>query len=277
MALCSLGWRPDVQDLRDFVLENEHWMDHPATVDLREHELEASVQSSDPLLHMSCATSLLRMLNWQSKKWRGKRLDGSAEFLHKLTLKICGGGGLTGVGHRSVLKTLKRFGAPPESLCQDDSETPLPERPELFGYSRQYGNIKYLRLDSWEKTPRESLQSMKYWLAYGNPFILGFSVPHSVSPAAVSIPFETLRGGSMGGTSCVVMGYDDQFSALYPLEQNQYKFSQHPNGAFLIQTSWGKHWGDQGYSWLPYEFIENRFACDAWAVECSFDQNIPLV
>jgi len=28
MALCSLGWRPDVQDLRDFVLQNEHSVCH---------------------------------------------------------------------------------------------------------------------------------------------------------------------------------------------------------------------------------------------------------
>jgi len=208
------------------------------------------------------------MLNWQSKKWEGRRLEGSAEFLHKLTIKVCGGGGIAGVSHRCVLKTLKRFGTPPESLCHRESETPLPERPELFSYTRHYERIEYLRLDSWKKTPRESLRSMKHWLVYGNPFMLGFSVPHCISPSAVSIPFETLRGGSMGGTSCVVMGYDDQFSALDQLERYQSQFSTQPAiGAFLIQTCWGRHWGDQGYAWLPYAFIKNRFACDAWAVK----------
>jgi len=267
MTLCSLGWRPDVQDLRDFVLQNEPQMNFPTSVDLREHELEPLVGDYEGTLHMSCATSLLRMLNWQSKKWGGRRLEGSVEFLHKLTIKVWGGGGSTGVGHRSILKTLRRFGAPPESLCRNDSKTPLPERPELFSFTRHYEHIEYLRLDSWEKTSHDSLQAMKYWLAYGNPFMLGFSVPHSISPSAVSIPFETLRGGSMGGTSCVVMGYDDEFPALDQLNRHHSRSKQSATGAFLILTCWGQQWGDQGYAWLPYAFVENRFACDAWAVK----------
>ncbi len=267
MTLCSLGWHPDVQDLRDFVLKADERISLPTAVDLREHELEPSDDRSETSLNMSCAVALLRMLNWQSKKREGRRLEGDAGFLHQLTIKVWGGGGLSGVGHRSVLKTLKRFGAPPESLCRYESARPLSERPELFSYTQRYGRIEYLRLDSWEGTSRESLQAMKYWLACGNPFILGFSVPHSISPNAVSIPFETLRGGSMGGTSCVVMGYDDQFPMLDQLNRRKSQASEAFSGAFLIHTCWGKHWGDRGYTWLPYAFVENRFACDAWAVK----------
>jgi len=57
-----------------------------------------------------------------------------------------------------------------------------------------------------------------------------------------------------GGHAVVTVGYDDNRKI------GKYK------GALKIRNSWGTAWGEEGYGWLPYAYVEAGLADDFWSL-----------
>ena len=87
-----------------------------------------------------------------------------------------------------------------------------------------------------------SVNEIKEYLAQGVPVVIG---------AMVNKEFQLWQGGGVlnnlnytgdeGGHAMVIAGYDDS------------------RGAFRIINSWGSAWGDNGYAWVGYDFLVNKF------------------
>jgi C1A family cysteine protease len=96
------------------------------------------------------------------------------------------------------------------------------------------------------------------------PSMFGFTVYSSYVQAGSNqgkIPFPVSGDKRVGGHAIMVVGYDDGMKI-----QNAAPGAAETTGAFMIRNSWGTSWGDQGYGWLPYEYVLRSQADDWWSI-----------
>jgi C1A family cysteine protease len=93
--------------------------------------------------------------------------------------------------------------------------------------------------------------------------MFGFSVYSSIEQAGKTgkIPFPSPHEWFMGGHAVMAVGYDDalEISSSSPDGPTT-------TGALLIRNSWGTEWGEDGYGWLPYEYVLRGLAVDWWSL-----------
>ena len=70
----------------------------------------------------------------------------------------------------------------------------------------------------------------------------------------IPLHFPSPEERVLGGHAIVAVGYDDK------------KQIGKEKGALLIRNSWGTEWGELGYGWLPYAYVESRLAVDFWSL-----------
>ena len=96
---------------------------------------------------------------------------------------------------------------------------------------------------------------MQACLAGGDGIVLGFKV------------YESFRSKNLAKTGKMpmpkageqVIGGHAVFAAGYKYE------SKWPGGGYLIiKNSWGRGWGDKGYFYMPFAYVEPGLVLDAW-------------
>ena len=92
-------------------------------------------------------------------------------------------------------------------------------------------------------------KQIKNALAKYGPVIIGMTVYSSfLTTTSGMVKIPTRKDTINGGISICIVGYDDKTEL------------------FKFKHSWGNEWGEKGYGFVPYEYIE-KFSDDGWTIK----------
>jgi len=185
--------------------------------------------------------SVTGVKEFQDKKEYHKLIRLSPRFLYSLCKKFDGLPQQEGTYPRVAMKVLLNYGVCHESYWPYLSHKNIP----LKGAEQDAQRFKikaYARL--------KSLLEMKRSLLINGPFLAGVKVYKSWFSKNVErsgfIPLPKSNEELMGGHAICIAGYDDKLKV------------------FKFKNSWGTEWADQGYGYLPYEYMK-KYCSDAWS------------
>ena len=193
----------------------------------------------------------------------GKHIDASRLFLYKATRNLLNWTGDDGAYIRTTMAAMAFFGLVPEKYWQYDINR-FNEEPTAFMYSygQTFQALIYYRLDNNGVRGQILLDKIKDHLRNGLPMIFGFTCFSSLDQADNGkIPFPDIKEEVDGGHAVMAVGFDDTLQIINP--NNKQIIT---TGAIKIRNSWGSKWGEDGYGWLPYEYILKGIAEDWWTM-----------
>ncbi len=273
------GWLPPLPDLRDFT---------DATPDIvkmtKRLGLEAgkTLRAAPPNVDLtnwcspiedqkrlgSCtANAAVGIVEYFERRGHGRHIEGSRLFVYKTTRNLMQVTGDTGAWLRDTMGALALCGIPDERYWPyTDAAPDFDEEPSNFVYAvaDDYQAMKYFCHDPLGANLAGSavLASVKKYLAAGIPSMFGFWGFPSFNACDVKggIPYPCPGEQAKWGHAIVAVGYDD----AKKIRNTQCNKST--TGALKIRNSWGTAWGDEGYGWMPYQYVTDKLAMDFWSL-----------
>jgi C1A family cysteine protease len=147
---------------------------------------------------------------------------------------------------RNGIKAINRWG-----ICMEQMWPYV--KSALFKVPSQdaYLEAKKHKVLAGYKINNSKLNMLKNCLVAGFPFVFGVTLYDSFNKVKadglVSMPDPKEDFG--GGHCMTCVGYDDA------------------KQSFIVANSWGKTWGDQGYCYIPYDYLTSFYlASDFWTI-----------
>lgn len=200
----------------------------------------------------------------------GKYVEASSLFLYKVARNLLQETGDISVLPRAIMGALVLIGVPPERYWPyTDNPGDIPNgfdrEPPAFCYSlaQNYQVIQYLRIDQPEISKNEFLDLIKINISEKFPLIFKFDVYESISQGISNgkIPYpEDNEELILPDHGVMVVGYDDS------IKIKNTNNNEETEGALLVKNSWSIDWGDNGYGWLPYEYVLDGIVSDCWSL-----------
>ncbi len=270
MSAHGLGWRRDPPDFRDLTFESHdvqgilristpykaatgHGAVLPAAVDLRKWCTRVRDQAS---LGAATAFGVVALVEYFERRAFGRHEDFSELFLYRSTRDLLGLPGDLGADLRTTLRALRVFGLPAETLYPYEPSRQADAPPAFcYAFGDAFRTIRYFRLDDPKLSGKDVLLNVRRCLAARLPAAFGLSVYTSFPQEGEGVDIAPPEPGEqlVGGHSMLAIGYDDE------------RMIGGDQGALLVRNSWGAGWGDRGYGWLPYRYVESKLAVDFWS------------
>lgn len=236
------GWLPDLPDQRDYEFDGVCALNAlPPSVDLRPNDNPVYNQGS---LGSCTGNAIGGMFQFVNKKDAGIDFVPSRLFIYYGERAIEGSIKRdAGAYIRDGMKVIAKKGVCTEVTWPYDI-TKFTNKPstEAFKEALNHQAITYQRI-------RDALPNMKQCLADGYPFVFGFTVYESFhswsdvgKTGVMTMPAKTEK--VLGGHAVMAVGYDDEKQVV------------------IVRNSWGTGWGDKGYFYMPYAYIQNRNLTD---------------
>lgn len=249
----KFGWKPDLPDHRDFTFAQAGGPSTKVTKLPSVCEIPTTLFSpiEDQRSLGSCtANAAAALIEYMQRKAKGTHIDVSRLFLYKVTRKLMGEVGDTGAYLRDTMKAMRIFGALPEEYWPYEITTYETE-PTAYHYAiaSNFKSVSYFRVDQTGLSASDLMQEIKSRIFKKIPLMFGFTCFSSINIAIDgNIPFPTAKERVVGGHAVALVGYNDE------------------KKAFKIRNSWGESWGDKGYGYLPYEYLNQGLMTDIWGV-----------
>jgi C1A family cysteine protease len=219
----------------------------------------------------SCtANAAVGIVEYFQRRAKGKHLDGSRLFVYKATRNLIGTVGDTGAWLRNTMGALVLCGVPGESYWPYTDRSPdFDVEPPQFVYAiaDNFEALKYFAHDplSGNVSRAKVLASVKEYLEKGVPSMFGFwgygSFDYGDKPGNIPLPTDAeLAGDPEWGHAVVAVGFDDKQRITNTVSNKT------TIGALLIRNSWGLGWGENGYGWMPYQYVLEGIALDFWSM-----------
>ncbi|MCY8856534.1 C1 family peptidase [Bacillus atrophaeus] len=236
----GLGFIPSPEDRRDILMSAIlPVFSAPRKVDYTDQMTAVRDQGAEgTCVGFACAVGLKE---YQEKKEHTNNIDLSPRFLYQKCKERDGIPDQEGTYIKIALGVLKEVGVCEETYwpyVADNTGSPKPGAEEN---ASRYKIKAYARLDS--------LETMKRSLVVNGPCVAGVPVYQNWSTQEVWTSGKILMPGNSpleGGHAICIVGYDD--------DTEMFKF----------KNSWDTVWGDNGYGYLPYEYMELADS-EAWS------------
>ena len=214
----------------------------------------------------SCATfATIGLVEYMEKIAFGNYLNASHLFQYWNARKLIGVTGDGGSTMSSNMAALVLFGVPPE-VHWPYYVPNFNVQPDafLYAYASDFKGVKYLRIDKPGTGPGDILPWVKAFLYAKIPLMFGWTVYSEIDQAATTgkVPFPDLKTSKIrGGHGVDCVGCDDNMVIKNTAT------GKVTTGAIKFRNSWGPKWGQAGYGFLPYDYLNAGLTADWWVLQ----------